>query len=87
MYKGNKNGLVGIFRACKKFQAVQNCRDFKQEYIMLRKRAKSLANHSHHELEEHHDENIEDIMNETHKSDASKKAPTIRAKSDESKRK
>ena len=29
----------------------------------------------------------EDIMNETHKSDASKKAPTIRAKSVESKRK
>lgn len=65
VYRGNTKGLVGIFRACKKIQAVSNSRDFKQEYIMLRKRARSLVNKPPANLDDNHegDENAEEIMN------------------------
>jgi hypothetical protein len=86
VYKGDKSGLVGIFRACKKIQAVSNSRDFKQEYIMLRKRAKSQSNKPREHLVLREDENIEELLNETRKSDNSKRG-TIRSKSIESKRK
>ena len=91
VYKGNTKGLVGIFRACKKIQLVSNGRDFKQEYIMLRKRARSLVNRPPTNLDDMHvgDENAEEIMNATQKSDksAANAQPTIRAKSIENKRK
>ena len=42
-YNGNAKGLINIFRACKKVQ-LKTGRDFKEEYIMIRKRARSLNN-------------------------------------------
>lgn len=67
VYRGNTKGLVGIFRACKKIQAVSNGRDFKQEYVMLRKRARSLVNNPPAKFEDlqEGDENAEEIMNLT----------------------
>ncbi len=67
VYRGNTKGLVGIFRACKKIQLVSNGRDFKQEYIMMRKRARSLVNRPPTSLDDMHvgDENAEEIMNAT----------------------
>jgi hypothetical protein len=52
VYKGNTKGLIGIFRACKKIQAISRGRDFKGEYIMIRKRARSLVNKSTSNFEE-----------------------------------
>lgn len=42
-YRGSANGLMGIFRACKRIQ-VRTGRNFKEQYVMIRKRARSLAN-------------------------------------------
>lgn len=42
-YRGSAQGLMGIFRACKQIQ-LRAGRDFKEEYIMIRKRARSLQN-------------------------------------------
>ncbi len=65
MYKGNTKGLIGIFRACKKIQAISRGRDFKGEYIMIRKRARSLVNKPTSNFEELREttENIDEIMN------------------------
>jgi hypothetical protein len=67
VYRGNTNGLVGLFRACKKIQLVSRGRDFKEEYIMIRKRARSLINKPHTNMDENQqaDENAEEIMNLT----------------------
>jgi hypothetical protein len=58
---------VGLFRACKKIQLVSRGRDFKEEYIMIRKRARSLINKPHTNMDENQqaDENAEEIMNLT----------------------
>lgn len=91
VYRGNTKGLVGLFRACKKIQLVQRSRDFKEEYIMVRKRARSLANKPPGSMDDNQepDENVEEIMNLTQKSDKTpaNAHPTIRAKSIETKRK
>ncbi len=90
VYRGNTKGLVGLFRACKKIQLVSRGRDFKEEYIMIRKRARSLVNKPPNMDENQEpDENAEEIMNLTQKSDksAANAQPTIRAKSIETKRK
>jgi hypothetical protein len=67
VYRGHTKGLVGLFRACKKIQLVSRGRDFKEEYIMIRKRARSLANKPPVNMDENPegDENVEEIMNLT----------------------
>jgi hypothetical protein len=67
VYRGNTKGLVGLFRACKKIQLVSRGRDFKEEYIMIRKRARSLVNKPPVNMDDNQepDENAEDIMNLT----------------------
>lgn len=40
-YKGREKGFLSLFRACKKMKAKHNGRDFRQEYLLLRKRARS----------------------------------------------
>jgi hypothetical protein len=42
-YRDSAKGLLNIFRACKQIQ-LRAGRDFKEEYVMIRKRARSLAN-------------------------------------------
>jgi len=66
VYRGNTKGLVGLFRACKKIQLVSRGRDFKEEYIMIRKRARSLVNKPPNmDDNQEPDENAEEIMNLT----------------------
>lgn len=40
-YRGRSQGFMDLFRACKKMKAKRNGRDFKEEYLLLRKRARS----------------------------------------------
>jgi len=40
-FKGPDKGIMKLFRACKQMKAKKNGRDFKEEYLLLRKRARS----------------------------------------------
>jgi hypothetical protein len=41
VYKGRENGFMRLFRACKQIKAKREGRDYKEEYLLLKKRAKS----------------------------------------------
>ena len=42
VYKGNEKGLMRIFRACKKIKATSKGSSFGEEYLLLKKRPRSV---------------------------------------------
>ena len=84
---------MGIFRACKKIKANRNGRDFKQEYLMLRKRAKSQGiTNDQFSTPRGRNMNMKDSIKDNQPFDQQKtlnfeeKYQTVRAKSIENKR-
>jgi hypothetical protein len=97
-YKGRSQGFLGLFRACKKIKAKRNGRDFQEEYLLLRKRARSNESKKIHgnktptmsQIQSYRDEfDLKKTGADAEQAflDMDEKLKTVRAKSIESKRK
>jgi hypothetical protein len=87
-------GFLGLFRACQKMNAKRNGRDYQEEYLLLRKRARSLESQkingkrsvNNSQIQSYRDE-FDGKKESQLPMDLDEKQKTVRAKSIESKRK